>query len=177
MKDYFRWLMFLGCYFQSWCAASIRSSTAGNDPAQTYVWFSVRSKPVSDFILCHLVHMWPQAYDFSPSLSPLFFFPAFCLVCLKGIMISISRCWCEDHYWYTKRTLQIACVQCISFPLHFSQPEVPIWLKRKENIWFSLSITKRVDESISAEIELCVYMWHRVEDFINFYHCSARDLG
>lgn len=42
---------------------------------------------------------------------------------------------------------------------------------------FSLSITKRVDESISAEIELCVYMWHRVEHFINFYHCSARDLG
>lgn len=120
--------------------------------------------------ICDLKHM-ISVLPFS------FFFPCFLLSLpeRKNDIYLPVLVW--GSLLYTKRTLQIACVQCIRFPLHFSQPEVPIWLKRKENIWFSLSITKRVDEIISAEIELCVYMWHRVEHFINFYHCSARDLG
>lgn len=96
------------------------------------------------------------------------FFPTLCVIFLEGIMVSISWGWCEDHYWHTKGPWYTACAQRISFLPRFLLSEVPIWLRRKENIWFSSSRTKPVDESISAKIEPCVYMWHGVEHFINF---------
>ena len=158
-------MTYVSCSFHSWHVATIRSAV-DNDPVQTYAWHLVTSKPVSDFILCRFLHMWFQAYDFTPFLF--LFSLAFCLIRLKGIMMSFSWRYCEDRYWYIESTWQVECVQCIRFTFRFSLSGVSIGFKRKENIWFSLSITKPEDESISAEIELCVHMWHRVEHFINF---------